>query len=221
VNRQRFAPAVIITLLFATMLSAESRCSLPHYPVAVGDVNEYRTTSKQLDADGNAVTTESNVYKEEVTSVDPDQYKVVTTTAGNTVDVDWSCTDEGLSVKLGEVPGVVMKSTGVSIPAKLDVGDEWTQTFESGAEGFSQKMVTVNRVTGREQVTVPAGTYEALRVDFDIDMNIPGQGPVTSTGTQWFVPGVGLVKSTSSLPMEAGEVVRVEASTELIKRTTK
>jgi hypothetical protein len=54
-------------------------------------------------------------------------------------------------------------------------------------------------------VTVPAGTFEALKVEVDVTLNIDAsyEGitlPVSFTGkyTYWFAPNVGWVKSTGT-----------------------
>lgn len=219
-SSSRIATLALAALLFSAPALAESRCSFAHYPVAPGDVNEYRTTSRQFDAEGNVTATTSSLYREEITAVEADRYRVTTTADGNVSESEWLCGGEGLAMTMAEYPGMTITATGVSIPARMEVGDEWTQVFESRAEGFSQKMTTVNRVTAREEITVSAGTWEALRVDYEIETSIPDQPSSTISGTQWFAPGVGLVRTTSTIPME-GEVVSVETTIELLKRTTR
>lgn len=218
----RFATMLLAAFLFSTTLVAQSRCSLPHYPVAVGDVNEYRTTSKNLDAEGNVIETMSNTYSEEVTSVESDRYVTTVTSAGNANESAWRCTFEGLRVEIPDYPGMSVTMDGVSIPARMDVGEKWTQTYETRGEGFSRKMVTVNRVTAREEVTVEAGTYDAYRVDYEIETITPDEPSSFSRGSQWFVTDVGLVKSTSMIEMpEGGDVRTIDVTIELVKRTTK
>jgi len=217
VVRFRTAAAVITAAFLSTPLGAQNLCSLPHYPVTAGDVNEYRTTSRQIDRSGAVVATESTVYREEVLSVESDRFRVLTTMQGNTTESVWLCTDEGLSLKIDDVPGMKIATSGPTIPARIDVGFEWTQVFESSGEGFRQKLTTVNRVTGREKVTVIAGTFDAFRVDYEIETIATGGPPSVVRGAQWFTPGVGLVKSTSVVPME-GEVSSVETTIELNRR---
>jgi hypothetical protein len=219
-NRYRTAASALVAILLSIPMGAESRCSLPHYPVTAGDVNEYRTTSRQLDAEGAVVATESTVYREEVLSVENGRFRVLTTTQGNATDSVWLCTEEGLSLKIDDVPGMKITATGPTIPARIEAGLEWTQVFESSGEGFTQKLTTVNRVTGREQVTVIAGTFEAFRVDYEIETIATGAPPSVVRGTQWFAPEVGLVKSTSIVPME-GEISTIETTIELNRRDSK
>lgn len=213
----RSAASAFAAILLSTPLGAQNLCSLPHYPVAAGDMNEYRTTSRQLDQSGAVIATESTVYREQVLSVESGRFRVLTTTQGNATESVWLCTDEGLSLKIDDAPGMKIAASGPTIPARIDVGFEWTQVFESSGEGFTQTLTTVNRVTAQEQVTVIAGTFEAFRVDYEIEAVATGAQPSVVSGTQWFAPGIGLVKSTSVVPME-GEVASVETTIELNRR---
>lgn len=198
-----------------------SLCSLDHYPVAAGDVNEYRTTSNQLDADGAVVSTTSNVYKERVISVEKDRYRVATTMVGSTSESTWLCTDKGLEMQIDEIPGMSITTTGSSIPATMEVGAEWTQTFEMKGPGISTKITTVNRVVAREKITVPAGTFDAFRVDYEAETAGVGEAPSVTRGTQWFAVGTGIVRSTSVSEIGAEGISRIETTLELLERTTK
>ena len=109
----------------------------------------------------------------------------------------------------------------MTVPATMEVGGGWNQTFESVSPGSSQKSKTVNRITSREMVTVPGGSFEAFRVDYDIETTITDQPPSVLKGTQWFVTGVGIVKSVAVIPMESGDIKSIESTIELVKRTTK
>ena len=59
--------------------------------------------------------------------------------------------------------------------------------------------------TGMESVTVPAGTFDALRVEVDVSLDIEATYsglslPVTFSGdyTYWFAPGVGWVRASGT-----------------------
>jgi hypothetical protein len=59
--------------------------------------------------------------------------------------------------------------------------------------------------TENESVTVPAGTFDALKVEVDVTLNINAtyEGitlPVSFSGdyTYWFAPGVGWVKASGT-----------------------
>jgi hypothetical protein len=51
---------------------------------------------------------------------------------------------------------------------------------------------------GMESVTVPAGTFNAMRVDFTMAWTSGGEGlDMTYLITDWFVENVGLVKTSA------------------------
>jgi len=216
--------ATVLIFVLAWPIGADratGSCSLAHYPVAAGDVNEYRTTTRQLDAEGGVVATTSSVYTERVMSVEMGRYRVATTMDGTTNDSVWLCTDEGLAMKIDEIPEMTITTAGVSVPAGMDVGAEWTQTFDMDGPGIATRIATVNRVTAREEITVPAGTFEAFRVDYEARTTAPEESPSVTRGTQWFAVGTGIVRSTSVSDIDAEDVSRVETTLELLKRTTR
>ena len=53
-------------------------------------------------------------------------------------------------------------------------------------------------VRGPERVTVPAGTFEALRVEYWI--TLPASPDPVLVKTAWYAQGVGLVKCTGEIP---------------------
>jgi len=53
-------------------------------------------------------------------------------------------------------------------------------------------------VRGPERVTVPAGTFEALRVEYWV--TLPASPDPALVKTAWYAPGVGLVKCTGEVP---------------------
>ncbi len=67
---------------------------------------------------------------------------------------------------------------------------------------ISQQSMTYNIwnavVEGTETITVPAGTFECLKVTFVNKINA-GDGNQKINVTQWFAPGVGTVKTEQSL----------------------
>ena len=83
------------------------------------------------------------------------------------------------------------KFTGVQYGTDLTPGAKWSWTW--AATGISAKYQY--RVVGKESVTVPAGTFEAVRVDYTAVVTSETRGVrPTLHGTLWIVSGVGLVK---------------------------
>jgi hypothetical protein len=107
----------------------------------------------------------------------------------------------------------VTNASGVTFPSQINAGDQWQQNLdftgnvtmmneEAEAEGNAQ--MTFNAV-GTESVIVPAGTFEALKVETNVTLNITASFagitlPVTFSGdyTYWFAQGVGWVKATGT-----------------------
>lgn len=61
-------------------------------------------------------------------------------------------------------------------------------------------------IIGLETVNVPAGTFQALRVDsvLGITVNVLGTPvEITASGSEWFVSGIGIVKSASLIDGES------------------
>lgn len=220
-----FVAVLLVTPLYSRSKSKkvapQSRCSFAHYPVVVGDISEYSLTSTQLDAEKKVLETNLNTYSDEVTLVENDRFTTKSLSAGNASESEWICGDEGLEMKFAEYPDTTITSTGVSIPSKMEVGDVWNQTLETESPGSSQKSKTVNRVTKREKVVVPAGTFDAFRVDYEVETTMPEQEPSFVRGTQWFAAGVGIVKSVAVIDLQAGEIHSIETTIELVKRTAK
>jgi len=106
----------------------------------------------------------------------------------------------------------VLELSGEILPADMRVGKEWTNvnkvkinTTDTGPIGsmLNGKVTTtkiMNKVVAEESVTVPAGTFTALKVEqtIEIQSEIAGRPfNTTSMSTAWYVKDVGLVKTQS------------------------
>lgn len=102
---------------------------------------------------------------------------------------------------------------GVTLPASLNPGDSWsqsltlegTQTINGESFPVSNQVTQACTAVGNESVTVPAGTFDAMRVDCKVDMNItidmsgsPFTTPIALNNTNWYALKVGLVKTVST-----------------------
>src|SRR5688572_952713 len=131
-NPSRLITFCLVALLFVTPLFAKPAkkpppkkkgaagklCWLAHYPIAVGDINEYRMTSIQLDAEKKTLTS-SNTYSEEIMLVQGDRFRTKTVSEGNSSESEWICSAEGIQQKFAEYPGAKITTTGVTIPAEM------------------------------------------------------------------------------------------------------
>lgn len=107
----------------------------------------------------------------------------------------------------------VISMTGEIMPADIRVGSEWTMesqvkliTSDTGPvgrmmNGRVSRTSVKNKVVGEENVTVPAGTFRALKIDQTVETSSEVAGrpfDVTVTNLAWYAKDVGLVKSQST-----------------------
>jgi hypothetical protein len=135
----------------------------------------------------------------------------------------WNCTSEGIIsydfgnitvAEMGQIASTdVTNSSGVFLPAAslLAPGYSWSDNYSLvmhiTAEGFSVDMTMSAAETwtaaGMETVSVPAGTFEAMRVEGTENISMSGfmgmEGVDTVVdATFWFAEGVGIVRYTSA-----------------------
>ncbi|MCX7601811.1 MAG: hypothetical protein N2Z75_07705 [Meiothermus sp.] len=127
--------------------------------------------------------------------------------AARTETTQWTCTPQGLrTLPEGDLPipgGSVRltRLTGVIIPSSETwrVGGRWAYRYElRGRIAFFDLagfLEVENRIVARETISVPAGRFEALRVE----ASFRGEFGIGFSGraTYWFAEGVGVVKQVS------------------------
>jgi hypothetical protein len=87
--------------------------------------------------------------------------------------------------------------TGVQYGRDLKRGSSWK--FSWAATGISADYTY--RVVKVEEVTVPAGTFQATRVDYTATARSATRGALPEiTGSLWIVEGIGLVKQDENDP---------------------
>jgi hypothetical protein len=107
----------------------------------------------------------------------------------------------------------VQNVSGVTFPSDIQPGDQWQHNLdfegkmtvanqEGSATGNAQ---TTFQAIGNESVTVPAGTFDALKIKIDtnLNFNVSVQAlslPVQFSGSYdyWFVKDIGWVKASGS-----------------------
>lgn len=176
----------------------------------------------------NAGTSDSEDFTATFSSVRPDGFTVSVTSAGSpAIDQQWTCTPAGIvASSLGSGQGVLgltvagiqaslstSNPTGVTLPANVQTGTKWPYGLDiagSLSQGNLQadlkgNIATSMEAVGTESVTVPAGTFNAIKVQGTSTLSVGAsyQGlslPITSVinTTFWFAPGVGWIKSTES-----------------------
>jgi hypothetical protein len=100
---------------------------------------------------------------------------------------------------------VIMKSNNLSLPSKLNVGDQLPdanmdmQVSSSGMTISDIKLIIRNRkVEGIENITTPAGTYECFKISYENFMETRTMGipiKMTTKAVEYYAPGVGNVRS--------------------------
>ena len=190
-------------------------CSNAYYPFKVGSKITYKSTS---------ASTNSSYTMEVQPGSTADSHKLVYTftASGHTVPVtqEFTCDSSGihangqldLATALGGAQFSYQTDSvdGPFLPANMSVGTNWETTYNvtvhtsnsvlaARIDGKHQSTNIKSSVIGEEDVTVPAGTYHALKVKMDITINSELIGtPVQTTTETWFVKNIGMVKSVST-----------------------
>lgn len=197
--------------------TSEGVCTNPYYPVREGATWSYKSTGGP---------TGEYTFTDTITSVRADGFTLSSQFGELTRTQEWACKPEGLvALQLGGPSAATLNSenmqlnlevknvSGVTFPSEINVGDQWQHNLD-----FEGKMTVANQegsatgnaqssfnALGNESVTVPAGTFDALKIQIDttLNINVSVQGvsvPVTFSGsyTYWFVKDVGWVKASGT-----------------------
>ena len=194
-----------------------SLCYNPLYPVKEGVTWTYQSTGG---LSGNFSFTDT------ITGIREDGFTLESEFNGATLTQEWTCSSEGLaSLSFGSgvagglsTSGVQMNLTttnlqGVILPKTVTAGDQWAYSLDfDGTMEYGDTSVATQGTAaftfsaiGEESVTVPAGTFQAMKIHADLrltmDVTYAGfNAPVVFTipSDIWYVPDVGWVKATSS-----------------------
>ena len=198
----------------AEKIMAAGECKNPYYPIIENATWSYKSTGSPVG---------EYVYTEVVSSMREDGFTITSNhKEGLTRSIEWSCIPQGLATVTfdgGPAAGVTAeqfqmeltttKAEGITLPTQINPNDQWTQTITYEGQGkiagsdVSSKGTTLFSMTalGEESVTVPAGTFTAMKIKTDItlDVLLTYQGstnPYTSKFSQmhYWVAGVGLVR---------------------------
>ena len=166
-------------------------------------------------------------YSNSITAVRSDSFTLTSQFADITRTQEWACQPDGLkALQLGggSAAGVSIQAmtadlttsqvTGISLPKNISSSMEWQyslllqgtvampgdqQSQSSGTYSVSMKEL------GRETVTVPAGTFEAIKVQSNSTVDIisafaGNEVPIKFNGITitWYAPGIGYVKSVEN-----------------------
>lgn len=188
-------------------------CDNQYFPSSSGDTWEYS---------GNNTAIGDYSRTDTVTQSGANAFNVSTNIAGVTYGVNYACSTEGLKASdpVQQYAGALLSSpdspvsvkltsnTGLSLPATITAGDTWQQiaNFEASSPdlNLNGRFVFNYSAAGLESVTVPFGTFNALRVDATIRIEVSGFRILAGTynTSTWMVSDIGVVKSegTSHVP---------------------
>ncbi len=188
-------------------------CANQYFPSTLGDTWEYSGSNSALGA---------YTRKDAVTSSVAEAFRVDTTISSLTYGVNYACSSAGLIANdpVQQYAGALLSApnapinvkltsnSGITLPSVINPGDTWQQSadFEAASQDFnlSGRFVFNYTAVGYENVTVPFGSFNALRVDATIRIEVSGFRILAGTYTTstWMVPEIGMVKSegTSHVP---------------------
>jgi hypothetical protein len=188
-------------------------CDNQYFPSRLGDTWQYSGSNT-------AIGTYSRT--DTVTRSRAEVFIVSTTLADVTYGVNYGCSPAGLTDNdpIQQYVGALLSgpnapvnvkltsSSGITLPATVAPGNTWQQTAEWEASSkelnLNGRLVFNYTAVGYEIVTVPFGTFNALRVDATIRIEVSGFRILAGTYTTstWMVPDIGIVKSegTSHVP---------------------
>jgi len=201
-------PTVAPTATAAAPVAA-GECDNPFFPAVEGRVMTYRNT---IPAFG------ESEFSHTFSDVTDSSFNVnIGVGDGESVVQKWTCSADGLlSPEMAQMPGMAegmtfeyIEASGATLPAgdQMTAGHEWTTHYVvevtmpdlgQGAMSMSETVDLVNTVAGEESVTVPAGTFDAVRVDTTgmIAVSIAGApaSNIEMSMVSWYAEGVGLVR---------------------------
>lgn len=185
-----------------------SLCDNPYMPAVEGATWTSNVHTEQGD------TTQVDT----ITDAGSDAFLVETVTPNTDYVITWSCTAEGLLWLQtdGGMFSVVFQSEGlnqtwesvsfggVTLPKDIQPGDTWSSaerlnvTDSTGTRPFD---INIDfQAVGMESVTVPAGTFNALRIDLVMTFVTTFSNSDLEMSyriSDWFAADVGLVKSSA------------------------
>ncbi len=166
-------------------------------------------------------------YKDTISETHAGGFTLTSDFPNQSVNQTWVCTPDGLiayQLGGGTTASVSMQNmisgfttievNGLSLPALVTPGQTWNYnlTMEGSIEtpgGAVQSPGTFKldmQELGKESITVPAGTFEATRIQatFNAQISVDFQGSpvpymVNGTSIVWYAPGVGYIKSIENI----------------------
>ena len=178
-------------------------CSNPYIPSVEG-----ATWTYTLHTDSGDIT-----QVDTVTDVGDGAFLVETVQPDLSYVITWHCTAEGLlwlqsdggifsavfQTASGTSTVETLSYSGISLPRTVQPGDTWTASEQIHVSGNGVdetfNLTAELRAVGVESITVPAGTFDALRIDLVLSNDSETMSVVVEE-SDWYVAGIGHIKST-------------------------
>ncbi|HSI33895.1 MAG: tetratricopeptide repeat protein [Phycisphaerae bacterium] len=201
----KLTPLLVLVLSIAGALPAQGADDAPvTFPAVPGARQTFRSTTRLNDA---KPATENKAYD---------------ITPGPTVDGHPTFLSSNLSIVAARPDGhyilglmqnkeaQLYKPAALMLPRNVKQGDKWEIKLPPPSRAYSAVCL------GSERVTVPAGTFDAVKV---YGIAASGQPGDRAESTWWYAPRVGLVKTqyTDNAPGAGGAFRSVEGSEELVE----
>jgi len=166
----------------------------------------YTNSITQARADGFTLTSQfTNIARTQEWSCQPDGLKAIQLGGGSAA---------GISIQEMTASLTASEVTGVSLPKDVTSGMQWQYSLalqgtvamlgdpQAPAKGT---YTAVMQQMGSETITVPAGTFEAIKIQSNSTVDIistfaGNELPIKFNGTTitWYAPGVGYIKSVEN-----------------------
>lgn len=202
-------------------LPAAGECQNLYYPVREGASWQYQLSGMSSDTFVRSISNvrENGFDHQDVFSAGVTSQGSWECRQGNLISLTPNAGGPTVSAEGMEAAFTIESNSGISLPANPQPGQEWTQNIVyigrvnvSGTDVETRNVMDLScKAIGMETVSVPAGEFEALRIDCLVRLEISISGSqsftLTSSDSAWYAAGVGMVKSSSSSNMGASEIV--------------
>jgi hypothetical protein len=196
-----------LSIMIIAVAAAAAECKTPWFPSKAGAALGYRQVTSVLDAEGKARASRTTDIQQESFTRKGGELRFTQSVAGPGQPVAseprlFRCSAAGLRPADVTSKATSTNFEGVQYGADLKPGKKWTMTWSSAGEGgWSLTAKYDYIVAAKEAVTVTAGTFEALRVDYTGVVTSPQRGVLPPIkGSLWVVSGVGIVKQEETDP---------------------
>lgn len=105
----------------------------------------------------------------------------------------------------GGSPSVIYSSRSRALIFPMTVGTAWVDTYTERKGGSLSDVTAENRVIALNELTVPAGTFNAWLLQTKVSSRSAG-ATTTMIDYSWFVPGIGRAAEIISKPDERSDV---------------